>query len=190
MLSLFSPNKVMLLVRSSYQCFGEILPFPIPLHGHVTLLWFHHSLNIVKKDLIPKLSTHHLRHSSRFRLVLIQVPSQCDTRGAQHQSPNHRLEHNIGIAQSGALRGPQIHSGLKCNACHSYPKTAERLSTCSRNVRNFNDSGFWVCFRCYDMHNTLECTEIHKRMSLYIAIIYVERILQEDDSCGTLHWSV
>ena len=65
-----------------------------------------------QKDPIPKLSTHHLRHSSRFRLVLIQVPSQCDTRGAQCQSPNHRLEHNIGMAQSAALRGPQIHSGL------------------------------------------------------------------------------
>ena len=87
---LFPPNQVMLPVRSSYQCFGEILPFPIPLHGHVTLLWFHHSLNIVKKDLIPKLSTHHLRHSSRFRLVLIQSPSQCDTRGAHCQSPNHQ----------------------------------------------------------------------------------------------------
>ena len=79
--------------------------------------------------------------------------------------------------------------GLSYNACHSHPKTAERLSACSRNVRNFNDSGFWVCFRCYDMHNTLECTEIHKRMSLYIVIIYVKRILQEDDYWGTLHWT-
>ena len=40
------------------------------------------------------------------------VPSHCDTGGAQCQSPNHRLEHNIGMAQSAALRGPQIHSGL------------------------------------------------------------------------------
>ena len=45
-------------------------------------------------------------------------------------------------------------------------------------------------FPCYDIHNTLECTEIHKIMSLYIVIIYVRRILQEGDSCGTLHWSV
>ena len=71
----FPPTKWYCLCGplSSHGVLVRCCRFPFPLQGHVTLLWSHYSQNIVEENLTSKLSTSHLRHSSRFK-----VGSQCD----------------------------------------------------------------------------------------------------------------